>query len=303
MVDSIGKVLVYGGSGVQGSAIVRAILAAGGTVRAFMPIADANPFGDAVEVARGDLADPASLARASEGVNKVVLSIPQIPFRPVVTSLARNAIAAAKDAGVKLLIWNSSSQFPATYTGHDVIDAKIDIAKDLAAAGVPWIAIRPTLFMGNLLGPWTGPGIVNDGVFAYPQPAEFKASWIAWEDLAAFITEALKRPDLAGQTFDIGGPEALTGTEMARILSEAISRPVRYLPIPTADFAASLNAAFGPSVGDNIAGVYDWSAAQPVSPMVVDLARALAAFPVKSTRFSDWAKAQNWAALAAAPVA
>lgn len=136
-----------------------------------------------------------------------------------------------------------------------------------------------------------------------PQPAEFKASWIAWEDLAAFITEALKRPDLAGQTFDIGGPEALTGTEMARILSEAISRPVRYLPIPTADFAASLNAAFGPSVGDNIAGVYDWSAGQPVSPMVVDLAPALAAFPVKPTRFSDWTRAQNWTALATAPVA
>lgn len=303
MKQSIGKVLVYGANGAQGSAIVRAVLAEGGHVRAFLRDGVANPFGDAVEVARGDLSSAESLVRASEGVDAVVLSIPQIPVRAVVTRLAHNALAAAKAADVKLLVWNASGPVPVASTGVSVLDAKLDIASAVAESSLPWIAIRPTLFMGNLLGPWTAPAIVDHGVFRYPVSASFAASWISWEDLAAFIASALRRPDLAGRGFDVGGPQALTGPELAATLAAVLGRQVTYAPLPISEFAAGLATVFGAEAANDIAAVYEWTNAQPTSPMVVDSAPALAELPITPTRFADWARAQSWAAFAKAPAA
>jgi uncharacterized protein YbjT (DUF2867 family) len=299
----LGSVLVYGATGGQGSAIVRAALAVGATVRVLLRRGVVNPFGDLVDIARGDLADPARLRLANFGIDKVVLTLPQIADRAMVTRLGRNAIDAAKAAGVKLLVLNTSGPVPPTPVDVAAIDARIEIEAYLRASEIPSIILRPPLYMGNLIAPWSAAAIVHRGLLAYPLPADFPVSWISWEDLAAFAVEALKRPHLADRAFDIGGPEALTGAEMVEALSAAVGGPVAHIPMPLAAFAAALNAALGAPMGDEIAAFYAWLQKQAISPLAIDPESALSELPIKPTRLVEWAKAQDWQALASSSIA
>lgn len=299
MMSSLDTVLVYCAAGAQGSAIARAALAGGARVRILLRDGAANPFGQQVDVVRGDLADPATLRLASLGVDKVVLTLPQIADRAMAARFGRNAVEAAKAAGVKLLVWNSGGPVPPAHTGVAVIDGAVDTERFLRASGVSSIILRPTPYMDNLTAPWSAPAIVHNGVFVHPLPVDFRVSWISWNDLAAFTAAALKRPDLAGRAFDVGGPEILTGPEVAETLSIAVGRRVRYAPVPLSYFAAGFNAALGGRTGDEIAAFYAWVRRQPVSPLAIDLEPALAELPVKPTVLADWAKAQDWVGLAA----
>jgi NAD(P)H dehydrogenase (quinone) len=298
MSSSLGSVLIYCGAGAQGSAIADAALAAGANVRLLLRQGSVNPFGGRVDVVRGDLADRDKLALASLGVDKIVLTLPHIPDADVITAFGRNAIDAASAAGVKLMVFNASGSVPEARSGAALVDAKRDVLAYLRQAGIPSIVLSPTLYMSNIAAPWSAPAIMHNGVFAYPLPADFTVSWISLEDLAAFAVEALKRPDLAGRTFRIGGPQILTGTEIAQTLSTVVGRRVSYAPIPLPDFAAALNASFGGTTGDETAAVYRWLTRQAPSRLAVDLEPALAELPIRPTRFADWAKAQDWAALA-----
>jgi uncharacterized protein YbjT (DUF2867 family) len=298
MSSSLDSVLVYGGAGAQGSAIARAALSAGANVRLLLRPSSVNAFGDRVDVVRGDLADRERLEIASLGIDKVVLTLPHIPDADVIRTFGRNAIDAAAAAGVKLIVFNTSGTAPEDRSGNRLIDAKLEVADHLKQSGVPGIVLSPTLYMGNVAAPWSAPAILHEGVFAYPLPADMPVSWIGWEDMAAFAVEALQRPHLAGRIFRIGGPQILTGAEIAEALSTVVGRRVSYAPIPLPDFAAALNASFGGKTGDETAAVYRWLSSQAVSPLAVDIAPALAELPIRPTRFADWAKAQDWATLA-----
>ena len=300
---STGTVLVYGAAGAQGSAIVRAALEAGAHVRVLLRPGRANPYGDRVDVVRGDLADRASLDRASLGVDKVVLTLPLLYDREALARLGRNAIDAARAAGVKLLVFNTSGPLASAYAGSAFLDALIDTRAYLRSTGAPAITVAPTVYCGNFAAPWSAPMIVNDGIAAYPLPAELPVSWISWEDLAAYAVAALERPELAGREFQVGGPEVLTGDEVATALSEAVGRRVNYVEVPLPDFAAGLAHNFGQETANEIASYYAWVRRQPASPLAVDIKPALAELPIAPTRFADWAKAQDWAAFAAGQMA
>ncbi len=298
MSSSLGSVLIYGGAGAQGSAIARAALAAGANVRLLLRTNTVNLFGDRVDIVRGDLADRERLEVAGLGVDKVVLTLPHIPDADAIIAFGRNAIDAAAAAGVKLLVFNVSGTVPEAGSGVALVDAKRDVVAHLRRSGVPSIVLGPTLYMSKIAAPWSAPAIMHNGVFAYPLPADFPVAWICWEDMAAFVVEALKRPHLAGRTFRIGGPEILTGTKITETLSTIVGRRVSYVPVPLPDFAAALNASFGGTTGDETAAVYAWFTREAVSPLAVDIEPALAELPMQPTRFADWAKAQDWAALA-----
>ncbi len=59
--------------------------------------------------------------------------------------------------------------------------------------------------------------------------ADYPVSWLSRDDLAAFVVAALARPELAGNWFDLGGPDTPTGPELAAILSDAAGRNVHYV--------------------------------------------------------------------------
>ena len=291
------SVLVTGASGAQGSAIVSACRAAGATVRVLLRKGSPDPFGDGVNIVRGDLADAGRMALACLGVDAVALTLPVDASPEEILRYGRNMVDAALQGGVKLLVFNTSGHV----SGHAataVMDAKAELIDYIKAFGPPSIILKPTLAMSNVAAPWSAPAIVHNGVLAYPLSANFQTSWISWQDMAAYVVEALRHPELAGASFDIGGPQALTGPEMAVILSGIVGREISYYPVPLAEFAAALEIMLGKDAADQVAASYAWIHSQKQTVLAVDLGQTTRLLPVKPTSFAEWARALDWAALA-----
>lgn len=295
--------LVYGGTGAQGGAVVKALLDQGMRVRILVRDPARNPFAGEkrVEAAVGEFGDKASLIRASRDVDGVYLVMPLVYDRIKVVQWGKNAIDAAVEAGAALIVFNTSSVVAERMTGVTALDIKIELEAYLKAAPIPSVVLRTTLYFGNLAAPWSVPAIVHQGVLAYPLPAEQKVSWLSWEDAAGFAVQALLRPEVAARkpTFQTGGAQALTGPELAATLSKLLDRPVAYVPVALDQFEAGLNASFGAPVGTEIARLYEWmTAAAQRNLMNVDLRPVLAALPVPLTSFEAWAQTFPWRSLA-----
>jgi hypothetical protein len=92
-----------GGTGTSGVPIVEALLEHAARVRVLArdPERAAQLLGDQVEIARGDLSDPASIEAAMEGVDRALLN--SAPDQNIV-KLQSNFIDAAQRAGVEYVV-------------------------------------------------------------------------------------------------------------------------------------------------------------------------------------------------------
>ena len=288
------KILVYGATGAQGIPVVRRLLQEGYHVRALVRNSQkAEALQQAgAEITVGNLGDLASLEVANKGIDSVFMYLP-LEFNSVVTEYGQNAIKAAKAAGVRHLVFNTSVLVPGFYTNVKALDLKRDVEMYLRESGLPYIILRPTFYMENFAAPWSAPTIMQERIVAYPMDSNFKAAWITLEDVAGFVVEALKNPQLSGSAFEIGGPEVLSGNEIAERFAAVLGNTVRYCPIPLDQFEQQMNAAMGKPIGTEIAALYRWFMSQPQSPAVIDTKPVLQKFPVQLTPLEQWIRRQN----------
>lgn len=108
-------VLVTGGSGYFGSLLVRSLLARGQRCRVF-DINDADDRPSEVEFFQGDIRDLDAIRRACDGVEVVHHNVAQVPlakdrklFESVNVQGTENLLQAAKQAGVRKVVYTSSS--------------------------------------------------------------------------------------------------------------------------------------------------------------------------------------------------
>src|SRR5213082_3215531 len=136
-------ILVIGSRSKIGSALISDLAARGEQVRALMRSGEGAEVPRGVETVRGDLGDPASLDAALAGIEKMFLLCG--PNEQEV-ELNKNAIDAAKRAGVELLVRGSilgaDVGSPSTFVrDHGECDAY------LREAGVDHAIVRPNMFM------------------------------------------------------------------------------------------------------------------------------------------------------------
>lgn len=285
------KVLVYGATGSQASPVVHELLRRGHqptvVTRSAEKAAPLAAAGAAVVVA--DMGDPGRLVEISRGMDAVALLIPFFVNPADAPAFGRNAISAAREAGVRLIVWNTSGPLPPARTGNPGLDVRLDMAAELQASGVPHIIIAPTAYAENLLGPWTAPFVANEDMVAYPNPPQARVAWVASADVGALMVAALERPELAGRTFAVSGLENVSGPELAEAFSDALGRPIRYHPLPPRQFGAILDAMFGPGAGDGAAAQYEQAWASGEFPnMAADMGGVLAALPVRMRTLREW---------------
>lgn len=289
-----GTVLVYGSTGTQGTPVVEQLLNAGRPVRAVTRDAARAEHWAArgAEIAVADLQDPDTLAAANEGVELVVLQLPLQYDFTLHETYGRNAVDAAKAAGVQLVIFNTSAHVFQRTDVH-AYQARQEVVDYLHSSGPPSIVLRPTFYMEILLGPWIRPGIVEHGVVAFPLPADFPMSWVSAGETAAYAAAALDRPDLAGAMFDIGGPQALTGDDIARHFSELMQRSVSYVSIAPDEYEGALAPMFGPTVAFEVASQVRYIISRGDGS--VDMTETAAQFSVAPTSLHEWIRAHEWA--------
>jgi uncharacterized protein YbjT (DUF2867 family) len=281
------KILVYGGTGSQGSAIVRAARANGHEVTIFTRQPDKVVSEPGVRAVAGDLDDPASVRAASVGIDAVAMTLSF--FAPDPVAHAHAVIDAAKAAGVPWLVYNTSGPVIAERIGNPGYDLRRDIIDALEISGLPHMVLQPTVYMENLLGPWTREGIIAEGALAYPVSDATRLGWLASDDLGALMVAALERPNLAGRRLPISGPENLTGPELAAIFSEVLGRPIRYQAITPEAFGELLDRMIAPGAGEGAAAGYRFQRDNGgLLTMWTDMTPALDMLPVRLTPLREW---------------
>jgi uncharacterized protein YbjT (DUF2867 family) len=137
-------------------------------------------------------------------------------------------------------------------------------------SGAPFVFLRPNWFMDNLHTSWLVP-IQQAGVIPLPA-GESRTSLIDSRDIAASAAAALRTDRFDGRGFTLTGPDALTYTEAAAILSKATGREIQYLPLDDASFIQSLVEGGVPAdLADYLAGLFAFGREGATAPVTRDV--------------------------------
>jgi uncharacterized protein YbjT (DUF2867 family) len=220
-------ILVIGTPTDVGTALIEELLARRENPRALIPRGEENEasFADQVDVAAGDLADPASLVEAMHDVDRVfLLSDPN----PDEVKLNSNVIRVAKGVGVRLLVRSSilganPSSPAAVIRDHGQSDRYLEQSR------VPYVILRPNLLLQSVVDR-TIPSIDAGGRFCV-NAGSARISMVDARDVAAVAAAVLTEPGHEGRRYDVTGPEALSYAEVGRRLARASGWPTTYVDI------------------------------------------------------------------------
>lgn len=150
----------------------------------------------------------------------------------------RTFAAAAADAGVRHVVYTSfvGASPSSTFTlGRDHA-ATEEAIRD---SGVAWTMLRDN-FYTEVFRFFAD----DDGVIRGPA-GDGRVAAVSQRDVAAVAAHVLADPDRhAGATYDLTGPEALSLTEIADVLTDVTARPHRYEE-ETVDQARASRAPYG----------------------------------------------------------
>jgi uncharacterized protein YbjT (DUF2867 family) len=224
-------ILVTGANGTTGREVVGHLAAAGRPARAMVRKPE-NAEGlprEGVEVVLGDFSDLGSLESAMTDIDAVFM----ISFEhPEILELQGNVIAAARQAGVRIVArLSSASADPGSDTPLIRTHGEGDL--QLARSGVPYVLLRPQWFNQNFLTYCPG------GVVGLPAGAA-RLAFVDTRDIAAVAIKALSEPGHEGRSYVLTGPEALSHAEVAALLSRATGRRFVYEDVPPEAYRRSL---------------------------------------------------------------
>jgi NAD(P)H dehydrogenase (quinone) len=253
-------ILVTGATGQLGSATIDFLLKKipateiGALVRDENKAADLKAKGIAIRV--GNYEDQASLLVAMQGVDKVLL----ISGTDLQNRLQhhKNAIDAAKEVGVKHLVYTSFAR----KTDNEnsplgiVATAHIETDKYLKASGIPYTIMLNGLY-ADVLPMFFGETVLETGIFL---PAgEGKVAYTTRMDMAAAAANILAGEGFENKEYVIANTDNYAMQDAAALLSEITGKQVPYLNPSAALFANTLAQAGVPQEG--ISGLASFSEA------------------------------------------
>jgi uncharacterized protein YbjT (DUF2867 family) len=216
------KILVTGGTGNVGGAVVNELLKRGAEVRVLArKQPEIGKLPAEVEIAIGDLLDPISVEKAMQGVDKLFL------LNAVVTDELTQALIAygiAKRAGIKHVTYLSVYRVE-QFRDVPHFASKLAVENALREFGVPYTILRPGYYIqndGNLKAALTGPGV-------YPMPIGTAGIAVAdVSDIAEAAAISLTEDGHAGQTYDIVSSTMITGPGNAALWSKLLNKEIKY---------------------------------------------------------------------------
>jgi uncharacterized protein YbjT (DUF2867 family) len=231
--------LVTGATGYIGGRLAPRLIEAGHQVRCLSR--DPRALRDIAwarraDVVAGDLADPASIDRALDGIEVayyLVHSLGSPSFAEKDRQAATNFAAAAAKAGVRRVVYLGGPQPPATGASAH-LTSRAEVGEILSSAGVPTVVLRAAVVIGS--------GSASFEMLRYltqrlplmvtPRWVTTRLQPIAIRDVLRYLVAWADVPDDVHRAFDIGGPEVLTYRDMLRRFARiAELRPRLIIPV------------------------------------------------------------------------
>ena len=233
-------VLVTGATGYVGGRLVPRLLEGGRSVRVLArdPARLAGrPWIGRVEVARGDVHDPASLASALAGVEVAYYLVHSMADHDAFATRDRDAARAfgeaSRAAGVRRIVYLGG--LGAADDGlSDHLRSRQETGDALRAAGVPVTELRAAVIVGSgsisfEMIRWL---VERLPVMVCPRWVYQRIQPIAIHDVLSYLVAAPDVAGAAGQVVEIGGSDVLTYREMMLGYAERRGLRRRLVPVP-----------------------------------------------------------------------
>ncbi|MGW6848287.1 NmrA family NAD(P)-binding protein [Streptomyces virginiae] len=220
-----------------------------------------------VEVRYADATDPHSLRVAFEGADQLFLAMANGPAQ---VELETRVIDVAAHTGVGHIVKISAPAAEpdspvAVSRGHHAVE------EHLRATGIPHTVLRPYAFAQNLLrlAPAVAQGLILGTT------GEAPCNYVDCRDIGDVAAAALTRSEVAGRTYTLTGPEAVSSPDLAARLSALTGRPIRYVDLAPAELRDHLvREAHMPAwLADHVTEIQRLAVARPETPdtTVVDI--------------------------------
>lgn len=221
------KILVTGATGNVGSALINTLRQ---SVRAADVVAAVHAGGRAVDGVASrtvDFADVGSLQNAMDGIGTLFLLL---PLAEPMVSWTKNAVDAAKKAGVKHIV-RLSGVGAESNSPYVILSTHGEADDYVKASGLAYTILQPVSFMQNFVN-YNSHSIKQDGAF-YQAQADGKVSFIDVRDIGDVAAAIVQNPTPhRNKTYTLTGPQALSNEEVALKISDAIGAPVNYINVP-----------------------------------------------------------------------
>ena len=214
------KILVIGGTGNVGAEVVKELRKRNADIRLLVR-KEGDPTPKGVESAVGDLLDPVSVQKAMHGVDKLYLLNAVAP-----DELTQGLIAydLARKLKLKHIVYHSVFRVD-RFKDVPHFASKLAIENAMREFDIPFTIIRPNYFSQN-------DATLKDALSkagTYPMPlGQVGVSAVDIRDIAEAAAIALTSDGHFGKTYNLNGPEALSGPRMASIWSGLLGKEVRY---------------------------------------------------------------------------
>jgi uncharacterized protein YbjT (DUF2867 family) len=234
-------ILLVGATGMLGSRIAERLRARGISFRALVrPGSDASWLEAlGVEVARGDLRDPASLRDALAGIRTVITTATAISralagdktatVRDVDERGNANLVEAAEAAGVERFVFVSFT-FPPSLARSPLGAAKRATRERLAGSPMREVVVQPDMFQEIWLSKDVGLDWEAGKVQIFGK-GETPHAYVAVDDVAKATVQLALHED-PPRELEVGGPEALTREQVVERFEQTSGRQIKRRHIP-----------------------------------------------------------------------
>ena len=227
------SLLLTGATGFVGGAVRPTLAREGWRVRCLTrDLARVQKREPTLDWVQGDVADPASYARALDGCQAALYLVHGIGDGPdyhrhEVAAASTFSIAAAA-AGVERIVYLGGVAPPGAGSEH--LRSRLDVGEALRAGPVKTIELRASMIVGHGSLSWI---IVRDlaarlPFMVLPRWLKSRTQPVAIDDVVVALVRALELPLAASAWFDIPGPVTLSGKEIleetARVMGLAHPR-------------------------------------------------------------------------------
>ncbi|SEL26730.1 SDR family oxidoreductase [Rhodococcus maanshanensis] len=237
-------VLVLGATGYLGGRLTPRLLAAGHRVRALVRSPDKLhdvPWAPDVEVVRGDLNDPASLAGAFTDIDVVYYLVHSMgtstEFIETERRGALNVAAAARSAGVARIVYLGGLH-PTSSDLSPHLRSRKQVGQILVDSGIPTMVLQAGVVIGSGSASFEMIRHLTNRlpVMTTPRWVDNRIQPIAVRDVLYYLIAAAEAPLPRSRSYDIGGPDVMRYGDMMKVYAQVAglaNRRIVVLPVLT----------------------------------------------------------------------
>lgn len=288
--------LVVGSTGLVGNEICQRLASEGKKVRALvrttsdpekiLPLREQG-----IEVALGDLKNPASLLDACQGVSTVISTASATLTRQDGDSIQSvdleghiSLIDAAVRAGVEQFIYVSFRTGENPMLQYPLKHAKKTVEHHLMESGMRYTILQASYFMEIWLSPVLGFDFQDSKAQIYGNGNK-PISWISYLDVARFVVACTEHPSAQNAIIELGGPDAISPLQAVSIFEDIKDTDFQVNHVPEEALLNQKKAA-----QDAVQETYAGLMLQYADGDAIQMTNTLNAFSMRFTSVEDYAR-------------